>query len=327
MYFMRVAAWVGGSTTAGFFTANAILLLICGAATVTFLSMLVGPKALWFALAPTLLIYAFMNWDLLAVALATGALVAFARRRDGATGVLLGLGAAAKLYPAMLLLPLIAQRVQDRKPDSAIRLGWTAAGTWLLVNAPFAIASPSAWWTFFRFNAIRPADWDSLWYIGCTHVQTTAVCGHTGRINVLSLALFLVSFGLVWAWKRRRDPGFARWSLAFPMLVLFLLFNKVYSPQYGLWLLPLFALSSLDVRAFVAFEVADAAVFITRFSFFGQLSGLGGLPFGAFEVAIAVRTVVLLWCVASWLRRPAPEVPEPATSGVGARVVEAGAPA
>jgi len=31
MYFMRVAAWVGGNTTAGLFTANAVLLWICAA--------------------------------------------------------------------------------------------------------------------------------------------------------------------------------------------------------------------------------------------------------------------------------------------------------
>ena len=72
---------------------------------------MLGGKALWFVLAPTLLIYGFMNWDLFAVALATGALVAFARRRDGLAGVLLGLGAAAKFYPALLLLPLIAHRL------------------------------------------------------------------------------------------------------------------------------------------------------------------------------------------------------------------------
>jgi uncharacterized membrane protein len=326
MYFMRVAAWVGGTSPAGFFTANAILLWISAAATVTFLYML-GARALWFALAPTLLIYGFMNWDLFAVALAMGAFLAFARRREGLAGVLLGLGAAAKLYPALLLVPLIAQRVRDREPDSAIRLGWATAGTWLLVNAPFVIAAPSSWWTFFRFNAIRPADWDSLWYIGCSHVDASAVCDHTARINGLSLLLFAASFGSVWLWKRRRDPGFARWSLAFPLLVLFLLSNKVYSPQYGLWLLPLFALSSLDLRAFVAFQVADVAVFITRFSFFAHLTGVGGLPFGAFEAAIAVRTIVLLWCVASWLRRPAPAFPDLELSGIDARVAEAGAPA
>jgi uncharacterized membrane protein len=307
MYFMRVAAWVGGSTSAGFFTANAILLWVCAAAIATFLYML-GGKALWFALAPTLLIYGFMNWDLFAVALATGALVAFARRRDGLAGVLLGLGAAAKFYPAMLLLPLIAQRLRDREPDAAIRIGWATAGTWLLVNAPFAIASPSSWSTFFRFNSARPADWDSLWFIGCTHVDVTAICGHVSRINVASLALFASMFLLVWIWKRRREPAFARWSLAFPMLVLFLLSNKVYSPQYGLWLLPFFVLGAVDLPTFVAFEAADAAVFVTRFSYFGQLTGVGGLPFGAFEIAIAVRTLILVWSVVAWVRRPTVEL-------------------
>jgi uncharacterized membrane protein len=326
MYFMRVAAWVGGSTSAGFFTANAIFLWVCAAAIATLLYML-GGKALWFALAPTLLIYGFMNWDLFAVALATGAVLAFARRRDGLAGVLLGLGAAAKFYPAMLLIPLIAQRLRDREPDAAIRIGWATAGTWLLVNAPFAIASPSSWWTFFRFNSARPADWDSLWFIGCKHADITAICGHTSRINVASLALFASTFLLVWVWKQRREPGFARWSLAFPMLVLFLLSNKVYSPQYGLWLLPFFALGAIDLRTFVAFEAADVAVFVTRFSFFGQLTGTGGLPFGAFEIAIAVRTLILVWSIIAWVRRPTIELPDLEELVPGAPVANAGAPA
>ncbi len=328
MYFMRVAAWVGGSTTAGFFTANAVLLWVCAAAIATFLYML-GGKALWFALAPTLLIYGFMNWDLFAVAFATGALVAFARRRDGLAGVLLGLGAAAKFYPAMLALPLIAQRLHDREPDSAIRIGWATAGTWLLVNLPFAIASPSSWSTFFRFNSTRPADWDSLWFIGCKHLNVTAICGpgHISRVNLASLVVFASTFALVWMWKQRREPNFARWSLAFPMIVLFLLSNKVYSPQYGLWLLPFFALGAVDLPTFVVFEAADVAVFVTRFSFFGRLTGVGGLPFGAFEVAIAVRTLILIWCVVGWVRRPSVELPDLDASVTDAAVVTAEAPA
>jgi len=99
-------------------------------------------------------------------------------------------------------------------------------------------------------------------------------------------------------------------ALAFPLLVLFLLSNKVYSPQYGLWLLPLFALGGSDLKTFVAFEVADVAVFLTRFSFFGDLSGFGGLPFGAFEVAILVRTLVLVWAVIAWVRRPTHDLPD-----------------
>lgn len=324
MYFMRVAGWVGGSTPAGFFTANALLLWLCAAATATCLYVL-GARTLRFALAPTLLIYGLMNWDLLAVALATGALVAFARRRDGLAGVLLGLGAAAKFYPAMLAIPLVAGRLRDREPDAAIRIGWATAGTWLLVNAPFAIASPASWGEFFRFNSARPADWDSLWFIACNHLQVSAICGHTTRINVASLGVFVASLLLVWAWKRRREPDFARWSLAFPLLILFLLSNKVFSPQYGLWLLPFFAFGMVELRTFLAFEAADVAVFVSRFSFFGRYSGFGGLPFGVFEVAIAVRTIILVWCVVSWVRRPAPALPDLEATSLSP--AEAGAPA
>ena len=72
------------------------------------------------------------------------------------------------------------------------------------------------------------------------------------RVNLASLVVFASSFVLVWMRKQRREPNFARWSLAFPMLVLFLLSNKVYSPQYGLWLLPFFALGAVDLPTFVA---------------------------------------------------------------------------
>lgn len=325
MYFMRVAAWIGGSTTAGFFTGNVLLLWIAAAAIATWLYML-GGRPLWFALAPTLLIYAFMNWDLFAVALATGALLAFSRRRDGWAGALLGLGAAAKLYPALLLVPFIADRLHDRDPDAGIRIGWSATGAWLLVNLPFALASPSSWWTFFRFNSARPADWDSLWYIGCNHASLPAICGRTARIDVLSLLVFAASFALVWRMKARREPGFPRWALGFPMLVLFLLSSKVYSPQYGLWLLPWFALGMVGLRTFVIFELLDVAVFFTRFSFFGNLSGYGGLTFGYFEIAIALRAVVLVWCVVGWVRRPSGELSMPSLVA-NASPDEAGAPA
>ena len=66
-----------------------------------------------------------------------------------------------------------------------------------------------------------------------------------------------------------------------------------------------------DLRTFLAFEIADVAVFVTRFSFFGELSGFGGLPFGVFEIAIAARTLVLVWAVIAWVRRPTLDLPEP----------------
>jgi uncharacterized membrane protein len=304
MYVMRAAAWIAGDSFGAFYFVNAVLLTVCAAATAVCLWLLSGRRSLWFALAPTLLIYGTVNWDLVAVALATGALAAFADRRDGVAGVLLGLGAAAKLYPAFLVVPLFAQRLQDREPDRGVRILWSTAAAWVLANAPFAVSAPGSWWEFFRFNSARTADFDSAWFITCRHLESS--CLSTSTVNLSSAALFVGLFATLWYLKRRRRPGFARWTLGFPLLVSFLLTNKVYSPQYGLWLLPWFALTMPDIKRFIAFEVTDVAVFVTRFWFFAELQGGSGTPQWLFELMIVLRAIVLVWCLWSWLTRDAP---------------------
>jgi uncharacterized membrane protein len=305
MYTMRAAAWASDGVS-GFFVANVLLLALAAFATTLCLYLLVGSRALYFALAPTLAIYGFMNWDLIAVAFATAATLAYARRRNVASGVLLGLGAAAKLYPALLAIPFVAGRFREGEPDAGIHLGWAAIATWLAVNVPFALAAPTSWWRFFEFNSERPADWDSLWFIACHRMTGDLYCEPTRIINAASLVLFLTSGGLVWWLKRRREPDFARWTLGLPILVLFLLTNKVYSPQYGLWLLPWFALVLPSPAAVAAFSLADTAVFVTRFSWFGELAGFGGMPIATFEIAVVIRALVLFWCLVEWIRRPQP---------------------
>jgi uncharacterized membrane protein len=212
------------------------------------------------------------------------------------------------------VVAFVAGRFRGREPDRGIHLAWAAAGTWLAVNLPFALAGPSGWWEFFRFNSARTPDWDSIWFLACESLSGQT-CANTRLINLASAALFVGSVWFVWRLKVQRDPGFARWTLGFPILVLFLLTNKVYSPQYGLWLLPWFALALPSLRLFALFQAADVAVFVTRFSFFGTLGGLddglAGIPFGGFQVALLFRMVVLAVCVGAWVRRREP-LPEPA---------------
>jgi uncharacterized membrane protein len=314
MWTMRVAAWISGPNVSAFYQANAVLLWLAALATVAALYAIAGSRALYAALAPTLAIYATTNWDLIAVALATGATLAYLQRRDVWSGILLGLGAAAKLYPALLVAPFVAGRMRGREPDRGIHLAWAAAGTWLAVNVPFALAGSAGWWEFFRLNATRTADWDSIWFIACHRLTGELGCSSVRPINLASAGLFVGSVWFVWRMKAQRDPGFARWTLGFPILVAFLLTNKVYSPQYGLWLLPWFALVLPDLRLSALFSAADVGVFVTRFSWFGTLQGLegglAGIPIGAFEVAVLVRLAILVLCVRAWiLRRPEPPAP------------------
>jgi glycosyl transferase family 87 len=331
MWAMRAAAWISGPSIPGYFTTSSIMMWAAAFVIAVLLYLLVGDRVLYFVLAPTLALYATMNWDLLAVALATGGTFLYLRRRDGWSGVLLGLGAAAKVFPALLVVPFVAGRFRGNEPDRGIRLAWAAAGTWLAINVPFILAAPSAWWEFFRYNGGRFADWDSLWYVACERA-TGQTCSQTDLINGASLIMFVAWAALVWVLKARRDPGFARWTLGFPILVVFLLTNKVYSPQFSLWLLPWFALAFPNLWLFVAFEAADVAVFVTRFSWFGRYTGVeggvSGIPVGAFEIALVVRAAILVLCVVWWVRgrhraasaepRAEPASGEPLPEGVGA---------
>src|SRR5439155_1545915 len=72
------------------------------------------------AISPLVLVHAFTNFDALATALAAAGLLAWSRRKPAVAGLLLGLGAAAKLYPLFLLGALLVL---------CIRTGPAAAAT------------------------------------------------------------------------------------------------------------------------------------------------------------------------------------------------------
>jgi Glycosyltransferase family 87 len=302
-----LAMWVAAlpaNSYPGFFVWTTVLLTGVALVTAWALTRIAGRWAFLFALAPTLAIYGLVNWDLIAVMLATVATLAYLRRRDGAAGVLLGLGAAAKLYPGLLVAPFALGRLREGRGPDAARVAGAAALSWAAINLPPALASPERWSEFFRFNSSRGADWDSLWYLLERNFGFT---WDTAALNVLSAASFVVLSVVLWRAASSRRPEFPAWTFGFPLLVAFLLTSKVYSPQYGLWLLPWFAAALPDLRLFALFEAADVAVFVTRFQFFARFEGVGeGLPFGAFEVALLARAAVLVACLVAWVVRSQP---------------------
>jgi uncharacterized membrane protein len=306
MYSMRAAAWASHSYTS-FFLWNAVFLSIAAGVTAFLLYRLTGSRALYFALAPTLLLYGFMNWDLIAVAFATAGTYAFLRKRDVTSGVMLGLGTATKLFPVLLVVPFAAERMRRKDPRGAVKVVVATVASWLVVDLPFMLTRFHEWFFFFHHNAWRPADWDSLWFISCSPGRTHG-CSSAAFVNRFSVLAFVAVAVVAWVAKVARQPDTPRWQMGFPILVAFLLTNKVYSPQYGLWLLPWFALVLPDLKLFVAFEATDVAVFVTRFAFFGHLSGgpngwTDAFSIGYFQLAVVARAIVLVMCVVRWVLR------------------------
>src|SRR5262249_61886230 len=101
------------------------------------------------ASAPLLVGHVFVErFDVWPAALTAAALAAALRGRYALGGAALGLGAAAKVYPALLLPVLVIVAVRQRGVRAAIASAAAAVGTAVVVFLPFAIVGwPETWAT------------------------------------------------------------------------------------------------------------------------------------------------------------------------------------
>jgi Glycosyltransferase family 87 len=244
--------------------------------------------ALMVALSPALILTAFINWDLLAMALTAGGVAAWAARREALAGMLLGFGVAAKFYPliifgALLLLCLRAGRL--REFGKALAAG---AFAWLAVNLPIAIAAPAGWGHFFAFSQSRGADWGAIWFVFEYFNLPGLGNSSIGQLNLMSTACIAVAALAIavlalTAPRRPRLP-----QLCFLLLAAFLMLNKVWSPQYVIWLVPFAVLARPRIWAYVVWQLTEVGYFFAIWAYFVYLypapgdTGIGpGLYFAA----------------------------------------------
>ena len=255
------------------------------------------------ALSPLVLVHAFTNFDTLATAAALVGVLAWARRRPVLAGVLLGLGGAAKLFPLFLLGPILVLCLRSGRLQDGARAVLAAAAAWLATNVPIMLAFPTGWWEFFRLNSERPADPDSLYnvvqhYTGWAGFDGELAFGEVpSTLNAVSLTLFLASCAAI-GWLALAAPHRPRLAqLCFLVVAAFLITNKVWSPQYSLWLVPLAVLAVPRWRLLVVWMLLDALVWVPRMYYYLGVSNKG-LPEGWFLGAVVVRDVaVVVLCV------------------------------
>jgi uncharacterized membrane protein len=263
-------------------------------------------------LSPLLIVHAFTNWDLLAIGMTAGAMVAWARGRPILAGALIGLGAATKLYPLLLLGPLLLLAIRSAKFRGFVRAVAAAAVVWLVLNVPVMILYPAGWYEFIKLNSQRVAEYDS-WYAIYTTLSGRHVFDNKPGadaptlLNVLSLALFALScLAIAWfALSSQRRPRVAQ--LMFLVVAAFLLTNKVWSPQYSLWLLPLVTLALPRWRPVLAWQFSEVVVWmLLMLSFAGvDNKGLSIYPFIGAALLRDILLLVLVVRVIREIQRPA----------------------
>jgi hypothetical protein len=207
-----------------------------------------------FALAPQLLLLGAVNFDLLAVAFLSAALIAARARREAGAASFLALGTLSKLFPIAAAPILLARAARPARAAlvgaGIIAIGYTAA----------ALAGRSGATGPLYYLVGIGANFDSPWGL-LTRVLDAAGVTQSQEIVVSITLVGLAATYLVAVLPlaRAADPAIP-FGLA---VVTTLIWSRLYSPQYSLWLLPLFVLLPLSGRLFALLIAGDIIVFLT----------------------------------------------------------------
>ncbi|WP_414719882.1 glycosyltransferase family 87 protein [Umezawaea sp.] len=315
--------WAGAiftDTDAGFLLFSALLMAPFGLATAWLLGKLSRWRALLWAIGPPMVLYAFHNWDLPVVLCAVAAVYVVHRGWGGlgadrplidravAASVLLGVGFAFKIYPALFVLPLMLYVLTGgrggREMPAGKRYDWAGAVrvalasiiTVVLVNLPFALFGYKGWLASFEFQGQRRVDitTNSIWYWGMRPFMSDDAM--QSLVSVLSPVCMGVSFvAACWiGWRRYLRDGVYPWiPVSAAMLCGFLLLHKVHSPQYTLWLVPMFVLMRIPLGWAFAYFAADLAMGIGIFRWYYAIEF--GQPAGIYDGFSAQAVVIGVW--------------------------------
>jgi hypothetical protein len=208
------------------------------------------------ALAPLVLGSVILyRYDLWPAALAVGGLAAVLAGRERLGFASLGLGIAAKVFPAVLIPPAFAYVWRTRGRREALLCLGVAAAVVAVVILPFLALAPHGVWDSVVRQATRPLQIESLAsavLLAAHQVSGLAITMESSRgsqnlsgslpdaLGTASSALLVVALLGIWA-AAARGPAtperLVRFSAA--SVAAFVSLGKVLSPQFLIWLIPL----------------------------------------------------------------------------------------
>lgn len=192
------------------------------------------------------------RFDLLPTALLALGLLFALRERWALSGALLGLGAAAKWTPALAVVLLVVWLVAGRRWRPAwahaLAFGVVFAG----LHLPFLVWSPHhALYSYRYFNG-QGVTGESIWYLLLAPLGRASVPLHqfylpaavpdwSKSLTTAAQVVVLLALGVA-AWRVRTSLR-AGVAVAAMAPVLFLLLNRVFSPQYLVLMLVAWAIA------------------------------------------------------------------------------------
>jgi len=282
---MYATSFVANSPVS-YFNVNILFLILLFIATVVLVRKIRPEFAYLVPIAPAMIASLYINWDLWAIATMMLAIYWFDRKQYLHSALIMGLSISTKFLPVFLLIPIAFILWRDDKLKELIKYVGVVAATWIALNLPFALTTPTGWWRFYKLNLERGPDWGSFWLA----LQQMGIS--LTNLNYLSILLLLIALTSVaiMLFELKYTPTLA--SVAFIVLASVMVASKVYSPQYVLWLTPLAVIALTNKKDLHAFWLWQATEVMYHVAIWQHIASVTGSKFGLAATPYAILTLV-----------------------------------
>lgn len=258
------------------------------------------------------------RYDTFPALLTALALICVLRARPAWAGVWVGLGIAAKLYPVVFISIFGLYYLAGRDWRALLRMVSGCVLAVMLSVLPFLFAAQAALFSFLKYHSLRGLQLESLpagaivlaHDLGLTPAQLVFNYGAlhvdspwSGPFLVWLPVVFVALFGIVSAsaWGRFREEHAASGQVApetliaylFAVLLAFVATNKVFSPQYIIWLLPFAPLLRLR-QALLVLAIAAITIFLFPYHY-NELMAMQRLPVVLLNLRNLLVALLLGW--------------------------------
>ena len=269
-----------------FFTLNIITLSLCYGYLIYLISKIERKSAVLLALSPAVISALFINWDIWAITPFIAGLYFLNARRYFLSGVLISLSIFFKFFPIIFLIPIVILLWRSSTEKAQFIRGFVIS--MLLFNLPFMSLDFSGWAKFYIFNYQRGVDFGSLWYVISLNGSWIS------ELNWIATPLVLALLSLVYVRYRSELMG-----CIYLASTIFFILNKVYSPQYVLWLTVITLLFFPKTKAFFSlFALWQFAEFLYQVAIWRHileiLGELGGISPDIYLAITLLRIFTLL---------------------------------
>lgn len=198
---------------------------------------------LFWLLAPSFLFYNFWNLDIFPIFTMLLAYYCWQSKRMASAMIFLALGTTLKVFP-IFLLPVYLFSVNKRV---AVRLLLIFLASWFFMNLPLMIVDWDGWlfpyvWQIQNnySRTIQDGSWTWVLYVLLNPI------GFGSLVGKISLLLFASGYAILLTKYRNLNLE----TKIVIVMILFLLTDRVYSPQYDLYLLSALVLFSGKIKLY-----------------------------------------------------------------------------